>query len=441
MAHPRSTLVKLAKGRSPLVRTLIGLLYFAALGLLIVWEFRERIELASDCDLVDSAPRSAFYTEPYRHFLDWASRDTPGQVVVLAIPLDLEDIQANLCRSRAYMADVLRLVATQHPSEIVIDKFYSPSSCAADPAPTRELVSVVQSLSIPIVIGESTAQAPSKIPNVCLVRKPQLDFGTPNVHHGLTRLNTETERVPLQWRVLPADSAAAPARVETADSLAWTAVKRYDSAYAARPRIQALIDTDRHPYANLQLDLPRQTTTALFCDLGTPAMRQRWSVQCAGPPQHLNYLGKIVLIGSENASDHRVVLGTSIFGLDLQARYIDVLLSGSYLRALPMAVSFIAFAAFVFFIEGLPTLLEAYRPRWKKKRFLCHAYTRRRYAWVIFWTLIFISTASLGALALRYLPPLAVLGDITFVAITRLLFFAAESTEAPFLHARKKGES
>jgi hypothetical protein len=94
----------------------------------------------------------------------------------------------------------------------------------------------------------------------------------------------------------------------------------------------------------------------------------------------------------------------------------------------------LTFAAFIFIIEGVPTLLEAFRPGWKKIRFLSRAYPRRRYAWVIFWAIATVLLASLLCLALGYLPPLVVFGDIWFVAITRLLFFVAESTETPFLH-------
>jgi len=43
------------------------------------------------------------------------------------------------------------------------------------------------------------------------------------------------------------------------------------------------------------------------------------------------------------------------------------------------------------------------------------------------------------ALALGYLPPLVVFGDICLVAITRLLLFAAESTGSPLIQPNKKG--
>jgi hypothetical protein len=43
------------------------------------------------------------------------------------------------------------------------------------------------------------------------------------------------------------------------------------------------------------------------------------------------------------------------------------------------------------------------------------------------------------ALAVGYLPPLAVFGDIVLVVVTRVLFFATETTEEPFLHPHSKG--
>jgi len=434
-ALPSSTATRKAR----LSRLILGLVYFSALCALILWESRERFDLlSSPCDLAETAPKSSLYAEPYRYFLDWASHDAPNHVNIISIPVELEEIQGNLCHARAYMADLLRSVATQHPSEVVIDKFYSPSSCVSDPGSTRELQTVIQSLPFPVIIGESTNVASSPIQHSCLLCKPQLDFASPNVHHGLTRLNADPEKVPLEWTVLPiaSDNNQKPRQL---DSLAWAAVKLYDPAYAARPRIQALVNSERHPYANLDNELPHQTSTQLLCSAGTADMQHRWSATCPGALQTPNLLGKIVLIGAENPVDRQKVLGTTLWGLDLQARYIDTLLSSSFLYELPFAATFFIFALYVFLIEGLPTLLIAFRPRWKKKWFICHAYPRRRFFWVGFWTIAFVLICSFVSLLLRYLPPLAVLGDIAFVAVTRLLLFAAEASEHPFVHGKKKG--
>jgi hypothetical protein len=117
------------------------------------------------------------------------------------------------------------------------------------------------------------------------------------------------------------------------------------------------------------------------------------------------------------------------------------MLSGSYLHALPRWVFLPLFALFVLVIEGVPTLLEVYRPHWKAHPLLTAAFTRRRYVWVIFWTIAFILGLTILCILLRYLPPLALFGDICLIVITRLLFFLAESAEAPLLHHPTKGHS
>jgi hypothetical protein len=440
MAQEHASTLHDAGRNTPLYRVLLGVLYFIALCALIAWEFRGRITiLSSPCDMVQTAPNSRLYYEPYRYFLHLTNHDVPTDVSVVAIPANLDEIQGNICLARNYTADLLLAAAAQHPAEIVLDRFYTPDSCAHDPDSTHQLESVIRSLPFPVVIGESTTALPSPMHHSCLVRKPQLDFASPNVHHGITRLNADPEKLPLVWFILPADPSASNSKTVPRDTLSWAAVRFFDPTYAARPRLQQLANSSRNPYVNLRNQLPRQTSTQLLCSAATPDVLRRWSLTCDHNATHPNLLGKIVLIGSEGGGDHRMVLGTDMWGFDLQARYIDVLLSGNYLYELPFAAAFFIFALFIFVIEGIPTLLIAFRPHWRRRRLFCHAYTRRRYFWVSFWAIVFIVVTSLLSLVLRYLPPLAVLGDIVFVAITRLLSFAAESSEHPFVHAKKKG--
>lgn len=437
---PREHLPSNRPPRSLRFRIFLGALYFGALCLLMLWEARERLQFSSSaCDAAPSAPVSPLYDAPYRMFLHWSSHDGPPHVTILYIPAEFEEAQGGLCRGRAFLADVLGVLAAQHPAEIVIDKFYSPYACESSPESTSQLLSVVKSIQVPIVVGESTTFSNREKDGSCLVRRQQLDFGTPNVHRGITRLNADLQNVPLQWLVLPLPGKG-PEKAQSLDSLAWTAVKEYDPTYAAGPRIQALIDSQRHPYADLDINLPRETTTALLCAAGTPEIQKRWALDCSGPQSTQSLLGRVVVIGSEDSLDQKVVMETRLWGFDLQARYIEVLLSGNYLRVLPFAASFGLFALFVFVMEGLPTLLIAFRPRWKRRWLLHYAYSRRRYIWVSFWAVFFIAASSVMALALRYLPPLPVLIDILFISVTRILFFAAESTETPFVHhAKSKG--
>ena len=440
MERSRPSPTHATQRRSRRFRVLLGVVYLTAIAVLIVWEYRDHLDLpSSGCEPALSEAKSAMHSRAYEHMLDWASGESAGHVAAIAIPADLEDIRGNLCQARAYMADLLLSAAAQHPAEIVLDKFYSPTACANSPQTSADLLAAVRSAGVPVIVGENAASAPSERDGSCLIRKPQMDFNAANVIHGLTRLDSEPERIPLRWRILSSAAEGVPA--ETADSLSLAAVKAYDADYARHRRLQSAIEADRHPYANLRIALPTETSSHLLCDAGTPAMRQRWGVSCAGSAPHLNLLGKVILIGAEDESDHWPVLDGRTWGFELQARYIQAMLSGSYLLALPVWLAFVIFAFFIFLVEGLPTLLHALAPHWKKHWFFGHAFPHRRYMWVIFWTIGILAVSTVLALAFGYLPPLAVFGDICLVATTRLFLFAIDSTGTPLLPPKKRGSS
>lgn len=421
-------------------KLLLGALYLIPLAGLIAWEHRDHLsDFTSSCDPTNIT-HSDLYAVPYEFFLSRASGDSVNLVSLVGIPGDVADVENNVCQGRLYLADLLRSVAAQHPAEIVVDKFFGPTSCKEFPQSTAELLAAVQSISVPIVVGESTDVADSEREGTCLVRKPQLDFASPNVHRGLTRLYSELDKIPLWWDLL--SSAAAPSApsvpdtTTTSDTLAWTAVKTFAPDFAQHPRMRALVDSPTDAFANLNLELPQETSTQVLCSFGTQQMRSRWATDCSGPPSTAQLAGKIVLIGSEDLSDQKVVLGSKVWGYDLQGRYMQALLSGAYLRELPFWLVYVLFGGFLVLIEVVPAALRIFLPRLREILLLRPAYRRKRYLWVIFWTLAFLCLTSLICLGCGYLPPLAVFGDIAVIAIARLLFFAAGSSEVPTLQPK-----
>ena len=420
-------------------RLLLAAVYLVPLAGLIVWEHRDHLDaFTPSCDPPPDVAHSALYTVPYKYFLARASGESVSSVTLVAIPGDLAEIQKNVCQGRLYIADLLRSIAAQHPAEIVIDKFIGPTACKAFPQTTAELLSAVHSTSVPIVVGESTGLAEARRNDTCLVREPQLDFASSNVHHGLIRVYTELDKIPLRLFVLnsdpPAKNSADP--VSTSDTLAWTAVKLFDPDFAQRPRMKALVDSPTDALANLNLELPRQTSTQVLCSVGTPEMRSRWAVDCSVPPPSAPLAGKIVVIGSEDPADQKIVLGSKVWGFDLQGRYIQALLSGAYLRELPIALVVLLFGGFLVLMEVVPVALQAFFPRLRDHILLRAAFQRKRYLWVAFWAISFICLTTLFCLGLGYLPPLAVFGDIVLVAVARLLFFASGSSDAPTLQPK-----
>ena len=318
------------------------------------------------------------------------------------------------------------------------------------PASTRQLADALRATPAPVVIGENTNGLKEAVGTACLARRPQLNFDAPNVRHGLTRLNVESERLPLRWLVVPETPPETEAQTEAkpedkekltpvfADSLSFAAVKAYDAAFSGRTSIQRLIDEDDHAYADINIQLPRVTSTQLLCSANDATLRARWHLNCTPQSEQAalpKILGKVVLIGAETTSDQRSVLDHEMWGYELQARYIESLLSGDYLRSLPIKSSIILFALYVFLIEGVPVLMLGYVPHWKRKPLVRFAYHKRRFVWVLLCTAGLIVARSVSALVLHYLPPLLVYGDILLLMTTRLLHFSAESAEHPFLHA------
>ena len=414
-------------------KLLLGAVYLLPLAGLIVWEHRDHLgDFTSSCDTPPDVSHSALYNVPYAFFLSRASGDSVSSVSLVGIPGDLADIQSNVCQGRLYIADLLRSIAAQHPAEIVVDKFFGPTACRAFPQTTAELLAAMHSTSIPIVVGQFTDNATERRNGTCLVRKPMLDFASPNVQSGLTRLYSELDKIPLQWSVLNSATApSAPDPAANADTLAWTAVKIFAPDFAQRPRMRALVDSPTDTFANLNLELPRQTSTQVLCSAGTTEMRSRWSLDCSGPPSTAPLAGKIVLIGSEDIVDQKIVLGTKVWGYDLQGRYMQALLSGAYLRELSLGSIYVLLGCFLVLIELVPAALQAWVPGLRDHLLLRPAYRRKRYLWVIFWTFAFICLTCLICLGAGYLPPLAVFGDIVVIVIARLLYFAAGSSEAP----------
>ena len=123
----RTTAVEAAEvRRTRVLQLLLGVVYLAALALLMVWESRDSLEgLSTGCELHDIS-KSNLYNRPYTRFLQWASADVAGHVVSLAIPAELEEIQNNVCLGRSYTADVLPALDTQNPALIVIESAEHP---------------------------------------------------------------------------------------------------------------------------------------------------------------------------------------------------------------------------------------------------------------------------------------------------------------------------
>lgn len=104
-----------------------GVIYLAVFILLAVFmeSFDQLEQSESSCDTASGDTAPPFYVPVYTAFLNWMNSDSSSQVSAIDINAELVDIQQNLCRGRSYLADVISAVATQRPSTIVVDKYFS----------------------------------------------------------------------------------------------------------------------------------------------------------------------------------------------------------------------------------------------------------------------------------------------------------------------------
>jgi CHASE2 domain-containing sensor protein len=413
-------------------RPIVG--YIVLLGLTIALENLSRIKVGSGCEQPSGEEPAPFYDKAYTAILNWSVRPHATQVAVVAIPASLQELRDNVCTGRAYMADLLQAVAAEHPAVIMLDKFYGPTSCLSNPASTQTLIAVIRSLDVPLVVGDSPDKRKEEMDHSCLVDTPQLDLG-PTVIHGVTRLVVNKEQIPLRWRLLSSGAEGNPGKITAhdEDTLALATVRVLDPDLVNERDFKEVLSADRQPYARMNLNLPVTTSSQILCNAG-PAVRQRWSLQCnaAAPAQHLS--GHIVVIGDQDTTDLKTVLGQPTWGFMLQAAYIDALLSGSYLFAAPLRWTLTAYAFFIIALEVVPVMAEwtVHAEGNTLLDFLGH-----EGKWTICWTVVFFLGTVFVSIYEHYLPPLLLLADVIVAAVMRLALLGMTVSKKSILHKKE----
>jgi hypothetical protein len=398
-------------------------IYGICLALACLWEVHDQIELSKPpCDAPTAEPEPLFHDFVYTSFLNLVPGVHQDRVRQVAITSNLADIQQNVCLGRSYMADLLKSLRSQGAAVIVLDKFFGDDLCnGSHGAATLELKEAVQSLGVPVVVGESTDLLPKERFDSCLVRKPQLEFESANVRRGGLRFNTDKTKLPLQWLVLPAGSG--DTRPVEQPTLAMVAAETAEPSEEAHTLFQSLAHGGAFPYGKMNTHLPQVTSSDLLCVAGTAAMRERWAPDCTHAPTRLDLGGKVVVVGAEMEVDHPVVLGARHWGFELQALYIDDLLTRQYLRAVPVQPVFLLCLFFLSFLEILIHVAG-----WVcRKKWGWNELPMAVYGGVMFvWSLVFATGVVVFCLWARYLPPPVVLATILVGFVGR---FAVASLE------------
>ena len=438
----------------------IGLLFLAAFLLLSIFlESGEQIDLPnSTCDTVHTDPTPPFYSAVYpwltAHQLHWFDRKADEfEVVAVYIPSDLEAVQQNLCLGRRHLADLINTLAPQSPSAIVIDKFFGQTTCNFNEeaiAQSKTLVDAVKGSHVPIVIGASADRAAMRADDSCLVTSPgQLDL-VDEAHRGLTRLNANHEQIPLEWRILSQQPRTPYAHASPQQSLALAGATAALGQPGSNRPFSTIANSRRHPYAFLDLNFKQQSSSDLLCAQGSDDVRQRW--HCPAPAASRALTGasspapatpfgntldhKVVVIGSRSESgvDHWMLLGHHVWGYELQAAYIQALLSHRYLRAVPGVWIVSLWIGFLLLLEGIPLLRrylvserDRHPFRWLESRI-----------WIWIWSIAFFFTVAFVCIVSGFLPPLFMLSAVLFAMITRGVINGLQTSEHALLPHEKE---
>ncbi len=330
--------------------------YFLLAAFLVGWEVQEgHIYQSSSCDLRTTQPSESMFMQPLYHtVLQMARLKDSQQVSMVAIDADLAPVQANVCLGRAFMSDLLQMIAAERPAVIAIDKFYGSDSCPGDPGDTAQLLATIAALNaqnIKVVVGASTAK-PSSGDNSksCLAVSPQLftpipDPGCPRhcsrpamasngpatVYVGLTRMNEDPLKIPLVWPVYESPKSTQLAQDRSGDSFALTTAELVKPDLANNTK---LLNSPQQPYANVTDKLEWQTVSNLICKAKPKRddLVQKWGLNCQPPYKPASLTGKIVVVGAQSTTDQWAVLDKNMYGFQLQGHYIAALLGGAYLR-------------------------------------------------------------------------------------------------------------
>ena len=293
----------------------------------------------------------------------------------------------NACDSRRFVARLVDDLNSLGAALIVVDKYYSTDYCG-DPSMSGQFIARVGASKVPVVVGRPTHALPTASQSSgCLALSPGLVFPKGSkVHHGLTRLNSDTLKIPLHWPVFkdtssplpvpiqpaiglpaPPEPVPQPAKDPEGNGLALIAAETYNPAIATADKVTKLLKAQIHPYTTF-LNLPNLDAMAVLCnaepahkyaiDPGAPATQpaapqavpqttplasgpdlcDAWVIPTASQLASLKgyVTGKIVVIGDLSEQDMQPFPGGLKPGVFLQANYVQSILDQRFLQMIPL---------------------------------------------------------------------------------------------------------
>jgi hypothetical protein len=341
---------------------------------------------SNPCDLQE-IDQGGFSGKLYAPITNWALRVTPTPVVAI-VYIDSKtqppEVLTNTCAARVFLSRLIEDLNTLRANVIVIDKYYSADSCTEKDKNTIFIDALNKSV-IPVVVGLPTyaLTEASKGTSSCLALSPQFDFGNKaNVHFGLTRLNSDTLKLPLRWPVFQENGPGVapkqiPENTGVGDSISLVAARQQDPNIEKDSSVQKLLTMHLHPYTSFldELDDPSKPSgkpvihsinaMTVVCSTEKNPHDAYGNLidpdSCKGMVQLPNNLdqhnlqlsGKIVVIGDQSDADMQPFPGGDRSGVWLQANYIQSLLDRRFLREVPLGITLIGLVLFIFVVYGL----------------------------------------------------------------------------------------
>jgi hypothetical protein len=311
--------------------------------------------------------QSAFWYQTVVTAGERKPRDHFVRIVTLVRHREPDEIFYDYCKQRLLMAKLISNIQQARPAVIVVDKFFSAHSC---PDPMSEgnqsFRQVLKTSSVPIVMGlqtsdpeeleaqgslETTETMALKRANLVLEPAFKFDAGD-QVLFGLTRLDRDTRKIPLQWYVYGSradlSSNQAPQKLPT---LSHMAAEQYDPTVFSRPDLKAVLAAGVDPFTSFlkESEIPTFAAIDLVCD---PALPKPAKWEDCPPDRYGSDLLKnhIIVVGNRTTEDfHASVIGT-VPGVVLQANYIESLLDDRYFKPVPFWAAFLVNALLLLLI-------------------------------------------------------------------------------------------
>jgi hypothetical protein len=303
------------------------------------------------CQLVERADADESGAS-YGRLLSSGYRDVRSRRVTM-VPLGETTAPApalnNVCEQRWYLARLVSRLSDAGAAVIVIDKYFGWDSCATNDQGTSDLIRAIQISAAPVVVGAATHAPESHSEKSCLILSPSLDFGAkptvageptkPAAYYGLTRLNSDPRKIPINWYVYESDQAwkANDEPTDEIKTLSYTAAVLIDPGLANESRLRLMWDSGRHPFTSFIKSDSMSHINALdfLCSGPDKAdIESRYSVMCDAHPWNGSEIrGQVIVVGDDVAGrDRHQLLGSEVPGSYIQANYIESLLDGRYLK-------------------------------------------------------------------------------------------------------------